>query len=117
MAVCACIAAGQASAHHSFAAFDTSQRLSVEGTVKELQWANPHVWLEVIVVDKDGAQEEHSFEAFGMSVLKRAGWSRDTFKPGVKVTVEFSPFKDGRKGGQLLKVIRGDGVEFPLGRP
>src|SRR4051812_23097155 len=32
-------------AHHSFAMFDAEKIMSLEGTVKEFQWTNPHAWI------------------------------------------------------------------------
>lgn len=111
---CMCLLAGRAIAHHSFASFDVNREITVEGTVKELQWANPHVWLQVLVFDKNkgGDPKEWGFETFGISVAKRAGWTSTSFKPGDKVTVEFNPFKDGKQGGRLLQVTLADGRVF-----
>jgi hypothetical protein len=108
--VCALLLTGQASAHHSFAAFDTTQKLVLAGTVRELQWGNPHVWLQVLVPNKAGVVEEWGFESFGISMLRRAGWKSTSLKPGDKVTVTVSPMKDGSRGGQLLRVILADGT-------
>ena len=41
--------AGPALAHHSFAMFDQKKVLTLEGTVTEFQWTNPHSFLEVDV--------------------------------------------------------------------
>ena len=47
----AIVAAAPASAHHSFAMFDSrpEARKTLEGTVKEFQWTNPHTWVQVNV--------------------------------------------------------------------
>ena len=46
------LGASQAAAHHSFAMFDPEKLLTQTGTVKEFEWANPHVWLHVMVPDQ-----------------------------------------------------------------
>ena len=38
-------------AHHSFAMFDMAKSVNYKGTVKEVQWTNPHVWVELDVTD------------------------------------------------------------------
>ncbi|MGD9842604.1 MAG: DUF6152 family protein [Steroidobacteraceae bacterium] len=108
--VCMYMFASQAVAHHSFAAFDRETKLTVEGSVIEVQWANPHVWVQVNVLNKSGELEDYAFEGFGTNILMRKGWSRSSLKPGDKVTVEWSPFRDGTKGGMLIRVKRADGM-------
>ena len=54
--------ASSAWAHHSFAMFDLDKEVTLEGAVKDVQWANPHVWLEVDVADGNGGTTKWSFE-------------------------------------------------------
>ncbi len=94
--LCASIAiASTASAHHSFAMFDLEKQMTVEGTVKEFQWTNPHCWLQVMVPDGKGGTKEWSFEMGAMGMLARTGWKSTTVKPNDKVTVLMNPLKSG----------------------
>ena len=77
--------------------------LYVSGTVKELQFMNPHAWLEIVVNDK-GTVSTWSFEGGSVPQLVRLGWSKDSFKIGDDVQVGFRPLKDGSRGGQLMSV-------------
>lgn len=88
-------------AHHSASMFDDSRVLELTGTVKELQWANPHIWLQVIVEDK-GASTEWSIEGGSPNSLSRQGWRSTTFKPGDVVTVRIQPMKDGTPAGNFV---------------
>jgi hypothetical protein len=93
--------AAPAVAHHSAAMFDDSKVLELKGTVKELQWANPHIWLQVIVDDK-GKKTEWSLEGGSPNSLSRQGWRSTTFKPGDAVTVRLNPMKDGTPAGSFI---------------
>ena len=45
------ILSGPVLAHHSFAMFDPEKRMTQTGTVKELEWTNPHVWIHITAPD------------------------------------------------------------------
>jgi hypothetical protein len=103
-------AAGAAPAHHSGAMFDSTKEVSLQGTVKEFQYTNPHSWLVVNVPDAAGKVTEWSFEAEGPSTLLRAGIKKSSLMPGDKVTVKGRPLKDGRPGAGLVSVTKADGT-------
>src|SRR5215218_766988 len=95
-------------AHHSAAMFDDAKVVEVTGTVKELQWTNPHVWLQVIVDDK-GKKTEWSLEGGSPNSLSRQGWRATSFKAGDIVTLRFNPMKDGSAGGSFIGAKFADG--------
>ena len=100
--------ASQAAAHHSSAMFDRDKQFTVEGTVKDFQWTNPHSWLVVEVIE-NGVSKEYSLEGQSPNILIRKGWKPDSVKVGDKVTVIGHPLKDGAPGGQLVSVTMADG--------
>ena len=107
-------ASSAAFAHHSFAMFDMNKNVTVTGEVKEFQWTNPHVWIEVISKggDKPGAQ--FSVECGSTSILQKSGWTRNSLKPGDEVTVVVHPLRGEGVGGSLVSAsINGK----PIGRP
>jgi len=87
--------------HHSAAMFDDAKVIEKKGVVKELQWTNPHVWLQV-VIDENGKKTEWSLEGGSPNTLSRQGWRATTFKAGDVVTVRFNPMKDGSAGGLFI---------------
>lgn len=103
-AAAAAAVAAPALAHHSYAMFDGEKTLTIEGTVKELQWSNPHIWLEVKVASGPTAGD-WSFEGGPIQALKRIGWSNEIVKPGDKISVTIHPLKNGSKGGALMWVV------------
>ena len=101
-------------AHHSFATFDMSKQMTVTGTVKEFQWQNPHIWIYLVVKDKEQA-DVWEVEGGSLVGLKREGWTKDAFKPGDKVTITIHPKRDGTHGGSFIQGIMADGKM--LGKP
>ncbi|HEY4340388.1 MAG TPA: DUF6152 family protein [Steroidobacteraceae bacterium] len=102
--VAAAVIAMPSVAHHSFAMFDDTKTLTLQGAVKELQWTNPHCYLQVTVPAKTG-DIEWSIEMHSPSAMYRLGWRPRSFKPGDKVTVAIDPLRDGNKGGRLRYAI------------
>ena len=100
LAVAAIIAA-PALAHHSASMFDDTKVMEKKAVVKELQWTNPHVWLQV-VVEENGAKTEWSLEGGSPNTLSRQGWRATSFKPGDVILVRFNPMKDGSSAGLFV---------------
>ncbi|MFM1887402.1 MAG: hypothetical protein RL026_2559 [Pseudomonadota bacterium] len=96
------VSAGMASAHHSFAMFDNEKEMTIEGVVKEFQWTNPHIWIQVNVAGSDGKLVEWSIEGGSPNGLRRNGWSKNSFQPGDKVVMKIHPLKDGSPGGSFM---------------
>ena len=103
--IAACLLAPPASAHHSFAMFDAEKTITLTGTVRELEWTNPHMWLYVMVQDASGKVQEYPLEMQGPGQSMKNGWKQDSVKPGDKVTVEMHPLRTGARGGQLMNVV------------
>ena len=108
--------AAPAYAHHSFAMFDHAKTLKLAGTVKEIEWINPHTWIHLHIVDAAGKQITWSFEAGSIGQLTTAGWKRDDIKAGDKIEMGFHPLKDGSFGGQVLSVAMANGKTLCQGR-
>jgi len=111
LAIGASLAASHALAHHSFAMFDQSKTVTLRGAVKEFRWTNPHVFIELLVKNEGGIDEEWSLEMTSPEHLSRAGWRPGTLKPGDEVTLAIHPMREGVKGGQYLS---GTGPNGPL---
>jgi Family of unknown function (DUF6152) len=88
-------------AHYSVAMFDQTKPVTLHGTVKELQWVNPHCFLQMLI-PTGNALTEWSIELQSPSSMYRIGWRPGTLQPGDKVTVVIAPTKDGTHGGSLM---------------
>jgi hypothetical protein len=87
--------------HHSAAMFDNTKVVEISGTIKEFQWTNPHVWIQVNVKSASG-QQEWSIEGGGPNTLSRQGWRPTTFKAGETVTFRINPMRDGTPAGLFV---------------
>lgn len=114
LACTAAISADPAAAHHSFAMFDANKTVTLQGTVKEFQWTNPHSWVLLDVANARGQTELWTIESGAPAGLARKGWGPKTLTPGMKVALTIHPLKDGTHGGQFLTVKLPDGAQRAL---
>ena len=98
-----------ARAHHSFAMFDMTKRVTLAGTVTAFEWTNPHAYIELDVTDEKGATKHWSIELGSPSILMQGGWKFKDLKYGDKVTMVVSPLKSGESGALLSSITMPDG--------
>jgi len=99
-----CIMTRSALAHHSAVAYDTTQSVTLTGTVVEWLWANPHCSLSFDVKDPSGKVQRWSAETVPPADLLSRGWSRKMFQPGDTVTVSMNPGRHGEPIGRINTV-------------
>jgi hypothetical protein len=105
------VAATPGRAHHSVLGFDGIRAVNVTGTVHEVIWANPHVY---IAVDSDGAPSVRwVIEAEGVSIVQRLGWTHATLRPGDRIHSAGAPARDGRRLIRCDYVERDGGDRLP----
>jgi hypothetical protein len=98
------------SAHQSSAGIDREKTVTLNGTVKEFRWANPHSWIDLDVPSPaGGATATWSIEMTSPAFLLRNGWKSSTLKTGDKVSVTVRPMRDGTPGGLFVSVTLADG--------
>jgi len=104
---------GVAAAHHSGAAYDMDHPKTMEGTVKTVNWTNPHITFVVESDAKDG-EPAHTwlFEVSSPGVLTRSGWTKRSLQPGDHAVFHYAPLRDGNPGGFLMKVTLSNGQEL-----
>jgi hypothetical protein len=94
-------------AHHAMVMYDRSTTVTLVGTVVELRWTNPHVFLLVDgKVDEADQPAVWRLETSGPANLTRqGGWSATALKPGDRVSVTINPMKEpGQRNARLNKV-------------
>lgn len=103
-------------AHHSFSAeFDATKQVTLEGTVVQMEWVNPHSWLTIDVPKPDGTVERWKIEGGSPSVLLRLGWNRNSLPAGTKIKVIAFQAKDGALRGSSRDIEFPDGRKMNLG--
>ena len=110
MATAALLASGEAAfAHHSTAEFDYTKTITIDGVVKEVQWTNPHSYLQLLSTGPDGALVQWGVEIGAPALNARLGWRKDSVKVGDKVSLTASPARDGRNFATLRVLTLEDG--------
>jgi len=107
--------AGVALAHHGFnAEYDASQVKEVEGVVTEFSWRNPHSFMKIDVMGKDGTTQSWSLEWGSASQLATSQVTRTTLKPGDHVVVSGQVARDPSAHRMLITDIKrpSDGWEW-----
>jgi hypothetical protein len=102
-------AAGRVAAHHSPVMFDMTKSVTVEGTVVEFSWTNPHSSIQLDVAGAGGAMERWGVEMGSPNSMVRAGWKSTILKPGDRVSVTVRPLKSGERGGMFVSIKLADG--------
>jgi hypothetical protein len=105
--------AGGAWAHHSVATFDRDHPLTINGTVEQFMYSNPHTWIYLSVPDGKGGTQAWHLEGGAVNMLVRQGWSNKTLQPGMKVKLLIAPRKDGTPlSAEWLRLLELNGQIF-----
>jgi hypothetical protein len=105
------LSASPVSAHHSFAAeFDAAKPVKLQGTVKKVEWINPHSWITIEVKGEGGALQIWEIEAGAPNAMFRRGFTKDSLPLGTEIVVNGYRAKDGKPRAN------GRDLTFPDGR-
>jgi hypothetical protein len=92
--------------HHSVAAgFDMSGSTTVSGTIKEMEWINPHAKMIFEVEGENGEIQLWTAWFTSANNLFRRGWRAGDLPTGETVTVHGFPARDGSNamyGGETI---------------
>lgn len=88
-------------AHHGSSAYDFTKLITTKATVTSLEWGNPHCILHFDAKDDKGAVSTWSLEMYNPLWMARAGWTKETLKPGDEILVTFHPAKNGSGNGYI----------------
>jgi hypothetical protein len=100
-------AALPALAHHSFPAqYDADKPVTLTGTITNVEWTNPHIFIYIDVENEEsGTAESWALELGGPNTLLRLGWKRDSIAPGDVIIVEGSRARDGSNLANAKSIV------------
>jgi len=101
-----------AAAHHSTAEFDYTKQVTIKGTVKEVQWTNPHSYIQLIADGEGTDKVQWSVEIGSPSLNINMGWRKNSVKVGDVVTMNLSPARNGKPYGTLRVLTFADGQKL-----
>ena len=111
-AATAFLSMGVATAHHSTAEFDYTKQITINGMVKEVQWTNPHSYVQLLVDGPGGQKVEWSVEIGSPSLNINLGWRKNSVKAGDEITMLLSPARNGKPYGTLRVLTFADGRQL-----
>ncbi len=107
-------APGSASAHHGYAAFDTTAEVTLKGTVTDFHFTNPHCVVEFDVKDDQGQVRNWKAELTSANHLAPKGWSEATVQAGDELAITGYRAKNGSPSLWVTKIRMANGQEIKL---
>lgn len=103
---------------YRFLDYDMRQVTEIKGTVQRLDWMNPNSELHIFVRDNATGNIEEWTLVMGPTTRSAAsGWTKDSLKPGDRVTLRMHPSRDGSHSGQLVSATLPDGRTLQATEP
>jgi Family of unknown function (DUF6152) len=103
-------------AHHSFSAeYDDKKPLQLKGKVVEMRWANPHAWIYIEVVGKNGKPEKWAWETGGANALYRRGWRKEDLAAGTVLVIDGFQARNGSNTANATSITFEDGKRLFAG--
>jgi len=119
IAISICLLAGETTsmfAHHSQAAFDVNKQVTVEGSITQVNWANPHsLFFMEGKPAGEGSVQKWALEGPSPTQLAKEGWSKETLNVGDKITATGNPSRSGRPMMLLKEVVTAEGKRMATG--
>jgi len=98
-------------AHHSLVGeIDTSISFELTGTITDVEWTNPHIWLYMDVTDENGEVAPWQCEMGSPNQLIRLGWRKQDLPPGTVIIAQANPARDGSNTCSTRVITLEDGT-------
>jgi hypothetical protein len=119
--VSVCLLAGARAslfAHHSMAGFDGTKQVTIEGTITQVNWTNPHSLFYVegkVTSAADAPAKKWVFEGPAPTSLLKQGWTKESLNVGDKITAIGNPSKGGSAFALLKEIVTAGGKHLATG--
>lgn len=100
-------------AHHGLAAY-TDETRTVQATITNFRFVNPHVQLYFDVENETGEVEHWQAELTAPNKLSRGGWTKSTLKPGDEVQITGQVARNGGRSIRIRELRKAGGEPLPL---
>ena len=100
-------------AHHGRASY-SNERVTLEATVTEFKFINPHVQIFFDITNDAGDVEHWQGELTAPNKLARAGWTKSTFRPGDQLTISGRAARNEGHSVAIDEILDADGRPLPL---
>jgi hypothetical protein len=107
------IGGAAAQAHHGRASY-SNERISLDATVTEFKFINPHVQIYFDITNDAGEIEHWQGELTAPNKLARAGWTKSTFTPGDKLQISGRAARNDGHSVAIDEIMTADGKSLPL---
>ena len=112
VATLALVLAIPVAAHHAVAAqYDIKKPIEVTGSLKKMEFINPHSMLHLDVANPDGTTTTWMFQTNSSGTLRQRGLARGSLEPGARYTVKGYAARNGGPMGLLRTLVFPDGRE------
>ncbi|MGD1070211.1 MAG: DUF6152 family protein [Bryobacteraceae bacterium] len=108
------LAPHSAHAHHGWAEFDSQREITLEGTVVDFHFVNPHCVVEFDVRGETGRDHKWQGEFSSPGQLARKGWTAASLQPGDRITITGNPAKRDAKAIHVTRVRLSSGEELKV---
>ena len=110
------LTAAPALAHHAVSAqYDMKKPIEITGTLKQMEFINPHSMLHLDVANPDGTKTEWIFQTTNAGTLRSRGLARSgpgSLQQGATYTVKGYAARNGNPMGFLRTLVFPDGREI-----
>jgi hypothetical protein len=112
-----CAAAPGLAHHGAPVQYDASRPVEIKGTVKTIEWQNPHAGFTLVVEEPDGKVTTWEFELAGATNLLRRSWTKNSLRVGDWVSVKALAARDGSPTANAIDIRISDGRPLFGGSP
>jgi hypothetical protein len=107
------LAGGAALAHHGRASY-SDEIITLDATVTEFRFVNPHVQIYFDITNESGEVEHWQGELTAPNKLARGGWTKNTLTPGDQIQITGRAARNDGHSVAINEIIMPNGESIPL---